>query len=68
MENANTVSGLLHGSFSVGAAVGPVVAGLMLEGAKGRGNVEGGGGEGAGEWYSWFWVLVSDIFLVTVCA
>jgi len=58
MGNANTVSGLLHGSFSAGAGVGPVVAGLMLARERGRG---GGGGVGGGEWYSWFWVLVSDI-------
>lgn len=56
MSNANTVSGLLHGSFSAGAAVGPVVAGLMLA----RSSGVDGGGSVAGQWYSWFWVLVSS--------
>jgi fucose permease len=42
MDNANTVSGLLHGSFSVGAAVGPLLA-TMLAGNK---------------WFYWYYVLV----------
>jgi fucose permease len=45
MDKANTVSGLLHGSFSVGAAAGPLMAGAMLS-AGGR------------PWFEWYYVLV----------
>jgi len=45
MENAGFVSGLLHGSFSVGAAVGPFFAGALME--KGM------------EWWVWYYGMVS---------
>jgi fucose permease len=44
--NANTVSGLLQGSFSVGAAAGPFLAGTVLPSWN-------------RPWYDWFYVLVS---------
>lgn len=46
LEKANVVSGLLHGSYSAGAAVGPFVAGLSL-------------GKAAMPWWDWYYVLVS---------
>jgi fucose permease len=46
LENANVVSGLLHGSYSAGAAAGPFVAGLSL-------------GKAAMPWWDWYYVLVS---------
>jgi fucose permease len=46
VSNANTVSGLLQGSFSVGAAFGPFLAGTVLP-AWNR------------SWHDWFYVLVS---------
>jgi fucose permease len=48
MDNANTVSGFLHGSYSVGAALGPFLAGSMLS----KGNYP---------WYYWYYVLVSNL-------
>jgi hypothetical protein len=45
-SKANTVSGLLQGSFSVGAAAGPFLAGIVLP-AWNR------------PWYDWYFVLVS---------
>ena len=45
MENANTISGLLHGSFSVGAAIGPFLVGVIMEAAK-------------RPWYEWYFILV----------
>lgn len=45
MENANTVSGLLHGSFSAGAAAGPILAGAMMD-------------AGHRSWYDWYFVLL----------
>lgn len=48
MDNANTVSGFLHGSYSVGAALGPFLAGSML--AKGH-----------YPWYYWYYVLVRNL-------
>jgi fucose permease len=44
MPNAGLVSGLLHGSFSVGAAVGPFCAGMAME--KGM------------RWWVWYYALV----------
>ncbi|KAB5542547.1 major facilitator superfamily domain-containing protein [Coniochaeta sp. 2T2.1] len=44
-ENANAVSGLLHGSYSAGAAVGPFVAGALLAGGR--------------PWYHWYYVLLT---------
>lgn len=46
MPNANRISGLLHGSFSVGAAVGPAVASAIMDG-------------GRRPWWLWYWILVS---------
>ena len=46
LERANVVSGLLHGSYSTGAAVGPFAAGLWLAKA-------------AKTWWEWYYVLVS---------
>lgn len=46
MSKANTVSGLLHGSFSVGAAAGPLLASTMMT-------------AGHRPWYEWYYVLVS---------
>lgn len=46
LNNANTLSGLLHGSFSIGAATCPYLAGIMLSANN-------------GQWYQWFYVLVS---------
>jgi fucose permease len=46
LDKASTVSGLLHGAFSVGAAVGPTLVGLLISTAEGR-------------WYHWYYVLVS---------
>ncbi|KAF2865915.1 MFS transporter-like protein [Massariosphaeria phaeospora] len=57
MANANTVSGLLHGSFSVGAAVGPFVAGTLMEQHR--------------PWYEWYYVLFGASvleLLVLACA
>lgn len=48
MDNANTLTGLLHGSFSVGAAAGPFLAGLLVS-VKHM------------PWYSWYYVMVSQI-------
>lgn len=45
MPNANTVSGLLHGSFSLGAAIGPILAGSLIS-------------AGHRPWYTWYYVLV----------
>ncbi|KXH38063.1 MFS transporter [Colletotrichum simmondsii] len=44
LKNANTLSGLLHGSFSIGAATCPYLAGIMLSANN-------------GQWYQWFYVL-----------
>ncbi|KAJ9131825.1 MFS general substrate transporter [Pleurostoma richardsiae] len=45
LENANAISGLLHGSYSVGAAAGPFFAGSFLS-------------AGHRPWYHWYYVLV----------
>lgn len=45
MERASTVSGLLHGSFSAGAATAPVLVTLLTT----NGHV----------WFEWYYVLVS---------
>ncbi|KAH8200941.1 hypothetical protein TruAng_004879 [Truncatella angustata] len=34
MENANTIQGFLHGSYSVGASFGPFIAGTMISAAE----------------------------------
>lgn len=53
MERANTVSGLLHGSFSSGAAAGPFLAGTMMS-------------AGHKPWYNWYYVLASFSVLYSV--
>lgn len=45
VENANVVQGFLHGSYSAGAALGPFLAGTMLEASHLA-------------WYTWYYVLV----------
>ncbi|EFQ35140.1 major facilitator superfamily transporter [Colletotrichum graminicola M1.001] len=45
LKNANTLSGILHGSFSIGAAICPYIAGILFS-------------ENNGLWYQWFYVLV----------
>jgi fucose permease len=47
MENPNRTSGLLHGSFSVGAAVGPFLATTLMT-------------FGHRPWFDWYYVLVSN--------
>jgi fucose permease len=46
VRNANTVSGLLQGSFSIGAAAGPFLAGTLLPAWE-------------RPWYYWCYILVS---------
>lgn len=46
MERGNTVSGLLHGSFSAGAAMGPFLVAVIVT-------------KGPERWYEWYYVLVS---------
>lgn len=46
VSNSNTVSGMLQGSFSVGAAVGPFIAGTVLPAWN-------------KPWYDWYYVLVA---------
>ncbi|PVH73797.1 MFS transporter-like protein [Cadophora sp. DSE1049] len=50
VHNANTVTGMLQGSYSVGAAIGPVLAGTVLP-AWSR------------PWYDWYYVLVAASFV-----
>jgi fucose permease len=45
MEKANTISGLLHGSYSVGGAMGPFLVTVLT--TKGR------------AWWTWYAILVS---------
>ncbi|KAI5918895.1 MFS general substrate transporter [Camillea tinctor] len=53
-ENANVVSGLLHGSFSVGAGLGPFLAGTLIESAQQE------------QWYYWYYLLLSTS-LIELC-
>jgi fucose permease len=46
LERASTISGLLHGAFSVGAAVGPALIGALLSSPNGH-------------WYQWYYVLTA---------
>lgn len=46
LERASTVTGFLHGSFSVGAALSPLVVDALVSG-------------GARPWYTWYYVMVS---------
>jgi fucose permease len=45
MKNANVRSGFLHGGYSIGAAVGPAIAGLAME-------------KGGMAWWVWYYILV----------
>ncbi|KAI0176153.1 MFS general substrate transporter [Hypoxylon sp. FL1284] len=53
VENANVVQGFLHGSYSAGAALGPFLAGTMLE-------------VGHLPWYSWYYVLLGASVLEAI--
>jgi fucose permease len=55
-ERANTVSGMLHGSYSGGAAVGPLLAGMLID-------------PGNKPWWNWYYMLVSlfPLALFFVC-
>jgi len=44
LKSANTLSGILHGSFSIGAAICPYIAGILFSKSNGL-------------WYQWFYVL-----------
>lgn len=55
LENANVVSGLLHGSYSAGAAVGPFAAGLWV-------------GKAERPWSQWYFVLVSIFRYGNACS
>jgi len=46
MDKANTISGLLHGSYSVGGAAGPFLVTLITTGHR--------------SWYLWYYFLVSS--------
>ncbi|KAF2119529.1 major facilitator superfamily domain-containing protein [Lophiotrema nucula] len=56
MPNANTTSGLLHGSFSAGAAAGPFLASLLME-------------KGNRPWFDYYYLLVAasilELFILT---
>lgn len=48
-DRANTVSGMLHGSFSIGAGLGPLLGGLIMV-------------DGKLEWWVWYYILVSTLW------
>lgn len=52
-ENPNFTSGLLHGAFSIGAAAGPAIAGLVMSPEK-------------GSWHVWYYYLVSMVHVPRV--
>ncbi|KAH3906079.1 hypothetical protein HBH56_208210 [Parastagonospora nodorum] len=56
MEKANTISGMLHGSYSVGGAAGPFLATVITTSNR--------------PWYLWYWVLViqsvAELLILTV--
>ncbi|KAK1988395.1 major facilitator superfamily transporter [Colletotrichum cereale] len=56
LESANTLSGILHGSFSTGAAICPYITGIMFS-------------ENNDLWYQWFYVLsfASALELLILC-
>ncbi|OHW96486.1 MFS transporter [Colletotrichum incanum] len=56
LKNANTLSGILHGSFSTGAAICPYIAGRLLS-------------TNDGLWHQWFYVLsfASALELLVLC-
>lgn len=47
-QRTNTVQGLLHGSFSIGAGLGPLISGTMFSVAK-------------APWWTWYYVLLAVI-------
>jgi fucose permease len=53
MERASTISGLLHGSYSVGAAAGPLLVAQLTEKYW--------------LWYEWYYALVSSIYSIAYC-
>jgi fucose permease len=55
MEKANTISGLLHGSYSAGGAAGPFLV-TMITASHDR------------PWYLWYYFLVSHTFLHPIYA
>jgi fucose permease len=48
MEKANTISGMLHGSYSAGGAAGPFLVTVITTSHR--------------PWYLWYWVLVIQSF------
>lgn len=52
-ERTNTVQGLLHGSFSIGAGLGPFLAETMFS-------------LGKTPWWMWYYVLLGAVFLQAV--
>ncbi|KZL72405.1 MFS transporter [Colletotrichum tofieldiae] len=56
LKNANTLSGILHGSFSLGAAICPYIAGRLFSTNNGL-------------WHQWFYVLsiTSALELLVLC-
>jgi hypothetical protein len=52
-ENANFISGLLHGSYSAGAAAGPFIAGTLLSAGR--------------PWWHWYYVLVRTSLTTSFC-
>lgn len=54
-DRANTVSGMLHGSFSIGAGLGPLLGGLVMA-------------EGKLEWWVWYYILAGVSTLECVVA
>lgn len=54
MQKANTISGLLHGSYSVGGAAGPFVFTVITTGDH--------------PWYIWYYIMVRICLLPVQCA
>lgn len=52
MDRASTISGLLHGSFSAGAATAPILVTLMATNGY--------------AWFQWYYVLVSQVKILLV--
>jgi len=48
MENANELMGLLHGSYGLGATIGPLVSTAMVT-------------KGGLQWFTWYYVMVSHV-------
>ncbi|KAI9149080.1 Bypass of stop codon protein [Paramyrothecium foliicola] len=54
LEKASTISGLLHGAFSTGAAAGPALVGALLSMEQGK-------------WYQWYSVLAVASLTELLC-